>query len=51
MKKLRLDLDELDVASFDLDETQNAVEEEGTVFGHTTVDSCYRTLCCPTIDC
>jgi hypothetical protein len=48
-KKIKLDLDALDVATFALDEHVEA--EGGKVFGMTTVDSCYKTLCCETYDC
>lgn len=48
-RKIKLDLDELEIATFALDEGEKP--EGGEVFGMTTVDSCYRTLCCPTFDC
>lgn len=48
-QKIKLDLDELEIATFALDEGE-APEGDG-VFGMTTVDSCHRTWCCVTFDC
>jgi hypothetical protein len=43
MQKIRLNLDELDVATFDLDDDVRVAN--GTVYANTTVDSCHQTLC------
>jgi len=51
MQKLKLEMDELEVTSFQVDEAEKPVLD-GTVFGNTTVDSCYPTLVRPvTCDC
>lgn len=50
MQKLKLELDELEVTSFELD--QDEQPEGETVHGHTTVDACYPTIVRPrTCDC
>lgn len=50
MEKIRLEMDELEVTSFEVDETEKPVD--GGVFGNTTVDACYPTIVRPkTCDC
>lgn len=41
MEKMKLALDEIEVTSFEIDET--AEQADGTVFGQTTVDACFPT--------
>ena len=50
MQKLKLELDELEVTSFEAEEGDRP--EADTVNGQTTVDACYPTLVRPvTCDC
>ena len=50
MQKLKLELDELEVTSFEAEEGEKL--EAQTVYGNTTVDACYPTLVRPrTCDC
>lgn len=50
MQKLKLELDELEVTSFEAGE--DARPEAETVHGNTTVDACYPTIVRPlTCDC
>ena len=50
MEKLKLELDELEVTSFE--PAQDEKSEGETVHGNTTVDACYPTLVRPlTCDC
>lgn len=50
MEKLKLELDELEVTSFEA--TQTDEPEAETVHGNTTVDACYPTIVRPkTCDC
>jgi len=50
MEKLKLEMDELEVTSFEVQ--KDAKPADGTVHGNTTVDACYPTLVRPkTCDC
>lgn len=50
MQKLKLELDELEVTSFEAERDEKPEAE--TVYGNTTVDACYPTIVRPlTCDC
>jgi len=50
MEKMKLELDELEVTSFEAEEAPRPEAE--TVYGKTTVDACYPTIVRPlTCDC
>ena len=42
MKKVKLELDELEVATFAMDGTKD--DTEGTVIAHSTIDGCYTVV-------
>ena len=53
MKKLKLELDELEVATFAMDGTKD--DTEGTVIAHSTIDGCYTVVIgqscrCPSVN-
>lgn len=50
MEKMKLEMDELEITSFEVNETEKP--DDGTVHGNTTVDACYPTIVRPkTCDC
>ena len=53
MKKVKLELDELEVATFATDGVKD--EQEGTVMAHSTIEGCYtvvigQTCRCPSVN-
>ena len=53
MKKVKLELDELEVATFAMDGTKD--DTEGTVIAHSTIDGCYTVVIgqscrCPSVN-
>ena len=53
MKKVKLELDEIEVASFSMNGVKD--ESEGTVVAHSTIEGCYtvvigQTCRCPSVN-
>ena len=53
MQKVKLELDELEVATFAMDGTKD--DTEGTVIAHSTIDGCYTVVIgqscrCPSVN-